>query len=463
MVVHRVPAARVRHDWQALNSSIAGEVLLPSSPTYDTARRPADPRFAAVRPEAIVRCAGPADVVEALALIRRNRPPLAVRSGGHCCAGRSSTRGVLIDVAPMNSVTVWDGRAVVGAGARLAGLYDGLAAHGVTIPAGCGPTVGIGGLTLGGGLGLLGRAYGLTADRLRAAEVVLADGRIVTCDEHRHPDLFWALRGGGAAGLGVVTSLAFDPVAAPVMARLNLTWPLRYAVPAILAWQVWAPRAPDELAASLHLVAPGSGHEPPHVVLTGAMLGSRADLAGQLEEFVARVGTDPAGTQLGEASHRETKRRLAKAHAAKPASHEAVKSSFFARPLTADVAGALVRHLGQDPVPGMDRTLAFIPWGGAYTRIRPDATAFVHRGDRFLLQYLAGVRVDAATTTKMSAQRWVRASDELGRPLASGGVYQNFPDPELDDPAAAYYGANLPRLGQVKAAYDPGMLFGPFR
>jgi FAD/FMN-containing dehydrogenase len=460
MITQKVPTSGARLDWRALNGSIAGEVLLPASPGFDAARRPFNPRFEALRPKAIVRCAAAEDVAEALAFLRYSGLPLAVRSGGHCCAGRSSTRGVLLDVGPMDSVTVEDGRAVVGAGTRLAGLYDGLAVHGMTIPAGCGPTVGIGGLTLGGGLGLLGRTYGLTADRLRAARVVLADGRIVDCDQHRHPGLFWALRGGGAAGLGVVTRFTFDPVTAPLMTRFTLRWPLRHAERAILAWQGWAPSAPDELDAGLHLVAPGRGDGPPRVVLTGAMLGTLADTSGQLEEFISRVGTDPAGTEVSEASHRQTKQALAAAGAGRLPGHEWVKSSFFAQPLTADIARALIRRPCRNPVRGLHRTLAFMPWAGAYNRVPPDATAFVHRGERFLLQHLAGVRPDAAPAAKASARRWVRRSYELARPPASPGVYPNFPDPQLDDPPAAYYGTNLPRLRRIKAAYDPGMVFG---
>jgi FAD/FMN-containing dehydrogenase len=288
---------------------------------------------------------------------------------------------------------------------------------------------------------------------------VLADGRIVTCDEHQHSGLFWALRGGGAAGLGVVTSLEFDPVPAPVTSRLNVTWSLRNAVAAVLAWQAWAPSAPDELAASLHLEAPGPGQGPPRVLLTGAMLWSRAAAIAQLDDFVARVGTDPATIDVDEASHRETQRQLARRYAGKPPAWEAVKSSFFARSLTADLVGNLVQHLARDLEPGVHRTLAFIPWGGAYTRMRPQATAFVHRAERFLLQYLASAPPNAAPTTTAAAERWVDGSYARGRPMASAGVYQNFPDPTLDDPPAAYYGVNLTRLRHMKVMYDPDTLF----
>ena len=155
---------------EALQQTIAGEVLTPESPGYEEARKPAIARFHDVRPAAVVRCAAPEDVLAAaFEHAEAHGLPVAVRSGGHCFAGRSSTDGVLIDVSPLNGVAVADGRATIGAGALLGDVYDALDAHGVTIPAGCGPDVGIAGLTLGGGLGLLGRLHGLTADALRAA------------------------------------------------------------------------------------------------------------------------------------------------------------------------------------------------------------------------------------------------------------------------------------------------------
>ena len=155
-------------DWSELQETIAGEVVLPDAPEYDAVRKPAMFRFHDVRPQAVVRCHTDADVGNVIGFAKRFGLRTAVRSGGHCFAGRSSTDGVVIDVSPMRSVTVTDGAVTVGAGTRLGELYDALDRHGLTIAAGCGPTVGIAGLTLGGGLGILGRRYGLTCDQLRA-------------------------------------------------------------------------------------------------------------------------------------------------------------------------------------------------------------------------------------------------------------------------------------------------------
>lgn len=132
--------------------------IVPGSPGYEEARKPAMARFHHARPRAVIPCEGPDDVAEAIAFARREGLHATPRSGGHCFAGRSSTDGIVIDVAPMRSISVDDdGVATIGAGARLADVYDALDERGLTIPAGCGPTVGIAGLTLGGGLGILGR------------------------------------------------------------------------------------------------------------------------------------------------------------------------------------------------------------------------------------------------------------------------------------------------------------------
>jgi FAD/FMN-containing dehydrogenase len=140
-------------DWNALQAGISGDVLLPGSPRYETARRPAIPRFHNVRPQAVVSCETPADVSETILFARRSGLRTATRSGGHCFAGRSSTGGIVIDVSPMNSVSVSSGVATVGAGARLGEVYDALDEHGLTIPAGCGPDVGISGLAWAAGSG----------------------------------------------------------------------------------------------------------------------------------------------------------------------------------------------------------------------------------------------------------------------------------------------------------------------
>src|SRR5690349_7422433 len=293
-------------DWAALRAKIAGEVVVQGSPGYDQARQPAIARFRDARPQAIVFCATADDVAEALAMARRSGLPDVPRSGGHCFAGRSSGPGIVIDVTPMRSVSVTGGVATIGAGARLGAVYVALAGQGLTIPAGCGPDVGIAGLTLGGGLGILGRTHGLTCDSLLAARIVLADGQTVAGDDSHAGDLFWALRGAGNGTFGVVTSLDFRTVPEPATTAFHLTWPYDHAERVIRAWQDWAPAAPGELAASLLITA--SGTRPPAVNVFGAMLGDEAATRRLLGELAA---PDPATIDSKPMPYRDAKRYLA--------------------------------------------------------------------------------------------------------------------------------------------------------
>ncbi|HJU01940.1 MAG TPA: FAD-binding oxidoreductase, partial [Actinomycetes bacterium] len=444
----------------------------PGSPAYQASPPPFNARFRDVRPAAIVSCAGPQDVAEAIAFAGRHRLELVTRAGGHSFAGHSSTRGMLIDVTPMRSVTVADGVATVGAGARLGEVYEALQAHGLAIPGGTCPPVGVAGLTLGGGLGILGRKYGVTADHLVAAEVVLADGRALRCDDHHEQDLFWALRGAGAGNFGVVTSLVFRPVPAPSSTtNFHLAWPYSHAAAAIGAWQRWAPAGPDGLAASLKVTAGDDPGRPPTVDVWGAFHGPRDDAARLAGELVDRVGVDPAAATLTPMSWPETRRFWAelgdpaeeRGGPPPPRPPEAqrlyARSEFFARPLPPDAVGALLAAFVEGRAPGESRELDFMPWGGAYNRRPADATAFVHRDQLFQLKHAAVVSAEAPPARQAAAHRAATRLWASVHPWGSGRVFQNFADPDLEDWADAYYGTNYPRLVRVKARYDPSGRF----
>ncbi|GAA5117997.1 FAD-binding oxidoreductase [Pseudonocardia adelaidensis] len=440
----------------ALRAAIAGEVVLPGSPGYDTARRPAIARFHHVRPRAVVRCAGEQDVVETLAVARLLREPVAVRSGGHCFAGRSSTTGIVLDVSPMDTVALRDGVAVVGAGTRLGALYDALDEHGLTLPAGCGPTVGVAGLTLGGGFGPLGRMHGLTCDRLVGARVVRGDGRVVDCDAHREADLFWALRGGGGGGGWVVTSLRFVPVPAPPTSVFRLAWHADHAAALVEAWPRWAPGAPDELTSTLRLAAPADPAEPATVQLVGTVL--EGDPAPLLDDLVRLAGAEPATGTVTPGSFREAKRALAGlggSGAELPGTRYG-RSEFFRRPLPAGAAAALARAVVDDRVPGHAHEVDLNAWGGAYNRVPPDATAFAHRGEAFLLE----VGLVASDGVAGAPARLERSWSAVA-PFGTGRVYPNFPDPDRALPAAAYHGDNHERLRRIRAAADPDTVLSP--
>jgi FAD/FMN-containing dehydrogenase len=458
-------------DWGALQRAIDGDVILPGSPAYESVRKPVMARFEHLRPAAVVRCATPADVAATLAVARELDLPMAIRSGGHSVAGRSSTDGIVLDVTPMRSVAVAGEVATVGAGVRLGELYDALATHGLTIPAGCGPSVGIAGLTLGGGLGILGRKYGLTCDHLLRAQIVLADGRTVECDEHHDGELFWALRGAGGGHFGVVTSLVFRTLAAPETTVFHLVWPPAAAAAVVQAWQAWAPAAPDEVDATLRLTAAGDGERPPGVEVVASVLDGEADAAEPLGELVGRVGADPVAASRRHLPHRAAKRYLEGLGSVEDRpehsgpegppqpGHLYTRSEFFRRPLPGETVTGLVEHLAQGLAPGQSREVDFLPWGGAYNRVPAGATAFAHRGESFLVQHLVQVGAGAAAAERGAARDWLERSWALVHPSASGGVYPNFPDPDLQDWPRAYHGTNYDRLRRVKAAYDPGGFF----
>jgi FAD/FMN-containing dehydrogenase len=446
-------------------------VILPDSAAYEEARKPVFGQYAEIRPTAIVRCITPADVAEVIAHAREAGLPIAVRSGGHCLAGCSTTRGLVIDLSPLGSVELQGTVATIGAGATLGAIYSGLEGEGRTIAAGSCPTVGIAGLTLGGGLGILGRTYGLTSDQLLEAEVVLADGRVVVCDAERCNDLFWALRGAGAGRFGVVTRLVFRTVPAPELTCFRLVWPLSAGSAVLDAWQAWAPEAPNELAASLLLNTFSDLDRQPTVTLFGASLGTKSETAGLVDELAARAGTNPVSSSLERLPYVAARRYLAEQAPGlqlpgtpshdEPLQPDVVfnKSEFFRDLYPRDAIEALVAHFAADRVPGQARELDFTPWGGAYNTVQPDATAFVHRNERFLLKHAVILDAAASSRNRDDARTWLTRSWILAHRYGSSGVFPNFADPDLDPWATAYHRGNRNRLLQIKAKYDPENVF----
>ena len=435
----------------ALRAALHGDVLTPSSPGYDVARRPATARYRDVRPQAVVRCASAQDAARAIVYARDTGTHLVPRGGGHCFAGRSSSDGLVLDLGRLDAITVGaDGHARIGAGARLAQVYDALHARGRTIPAGCGPTVGVAGLTLGGGLGLLGRRHGLTCDALVGAQVVLADGRVIDCDIDHDSQLFWALRGAGGGQFGVVISLLFATVPEPRPTRIELRWPEATAAAVIAAWQDWAPDAPDDITANLTVV--GEPRRPLRVVVFGAGLRDYEATSALLDDLTARVGTSPHTHLRDGMAVRDLKRSFADfGSSASDAGNDgpqmtSSRSEFFARPLPERAIATLLDEL--TTTPSGRRELNFIAMGGAYNRVAADVTAFVHRGERFLVEHVAG-----------DEDPWLGRSWAIAHAHGSSRVYPNFPDPHVDDWAEAYHGGNLTRLTVAKQSYDPDRLF----
>jgi hypothetical protein len=431
-------------DLVELATSLDGELFGPDSPGYEAVRRPANLAYRDARPRLVVRCGSVTDVVRVLRYAAATGDRVAPRGGGHCFAGRSSPDGIVLDLSGMDRITVAaDGTATIGAGARLGQVYTALHADGRTLPAGCGLTVGIAGLTLGGGIGLLGRVHGLTCDRLVGAQVVLADGSVVDCDQDREPDLFWALRGAGGGQFGVVTALRFDTVAEPLTTRVEARWSGIALDELVSAWQAWAPDAPDELTVNLTLVSePGA---PVEAVLFGAATLAEGPTRELLAEFTALAGVAPTAELRPGLLYHRLKQTFADEE--QPDLVTRVRSEFFATAMSDSTLTSLLSQLAEPRATGR-RQLSFTAMGGAYNRVAEDATAFAHRGERFLLEHVAD-----------AADPWLDRSWATAHADGSGRCYPNFPDPALDDWATAYHGGNHSRLIAVKNAYDPHRFF----
>jgi FAD/FMN-containing dehydrogenase len=320
----------------------------------------------------------------------------------------------------------------------------------LTIPAGTCPTVGIGGLALGGGFGLASRRFGLTSDNLRALTIVTADGRIRRVDRDTDEDLFWASRGGGGGNFGVATGFELRAHRARGAAYFFVSWPWSRASAAIAAWQRLAPHAPDGLTSVLSL---GTGG--PQVSASGQFFGSPAQLRRLLAPLT-RI--DGASLTVGESSYPALMLRWAGGSRTSPRSSFHAKSAYVARPLPHRARARMI-----DWIERRQRTprlgsgaLLLDAYGGAINRLRPEATAFVHRDQLFSIQFLAYFN---GATAGRASRRWVAGVHGALRPFTSGQAYQNYIDADLGGWQRAYYGSNLARLREVKKAYDPDFRF----
>ncbi|NEA50502.1 FAD-binding oxidoreductase [Streptomyces sp. SID10815] len=466
-------AHRTAADWAALARTLDGALLRPGDHDWTTARQLYNTRFDGLRPAAVAYVAHPDDIRTALSYARARGLRVAVRNGGHSYAGWSSGDGrLVVDVSRLNQVRASGTSAVVGAGAKLIDVYRALAAKGVTIPAGSCPTVGVSGLTLGGGHGVVSRAYGLTCDSLTQATVVTADGRTLTANSTENKDLFWALRGAGNGNFGVVTELRFRTHPAPQAVSAHLTWPWARAAAVLTAWQEWGPGQPDEIWSSLHLEnTPGGA---PKVSVAAFSLGTYGELQNAVDRLAARIGARATGVSLRRHSYREAMEAYAgcSSFPSEPQCHlpgptpgrspqgrlgretYAARSDFFDRSLSAAGVQALLAQVRG--VRGGAGSVALVALGGAVNRVAPTATAFVHRRSRMLAQYIASWTPGTAGTT---AQSWLTSAHGAMKPYASGAAYQNYTDPTLTDWRMAYYGAAAPRLKQLKQQYDPTGFF----
>jgi len=464
-----LPAAA--SSWSALARDLDGTLVRPGDAKWTTAHQLYNTRFDGLKPAAVAYVAHADDIRTTLSYARAHNIRVAIRNGGHSYAGWSSGNGKLIlDVSKLNRIRVGGGSAVVGAGSKLIDVYRGLTAHGVTIPAGSCPSVGVSGLVLGGGHGVVSRAYGLTCDSLTQATLITADGKEITASATTNKNLFWALRGAGNGNFGVVTELHFKTHPAPQAVSAYVTWPWSKAAAVVRAWQEWGPDQPDEIWSSCHLENGGS----PTVSVAAFSLGTYGELQNALDRLAARVGAPARSVSLNRHSYEGAMeayagctsfRTEAQCHLPGTTPNRnpegalgretyTARSDFFDRSISAAGIQTLLTRVSA--VPGGAGSIALTALGGAVNRVSPTATAFVHRRSRMLAQYLASWHSGTAGTT---AQSWLTKTHNAMRPYASGAAYQNYTDPTLTNWRKAYYGDAASRLAQVKKQYDPNRFF----
>lgn len=463
-------------DWRRLASRLRGELHRPGNVGYTRAALLYDPQFDHIHPAGIATVASEHDIAQCISFAQRFGLPLTIRSGGHSYLGASIGRGLVIDVRGMNRIQNNAGaaNAVIGAGAALVDVYSTLANHGVSIPAGSCPTVGIAGLTLGGGVGVVGRQYGLTCDHLVAARVVTADGTTVQTDRVSHPDLLWALQGGGGS-FGVVSELTLATYPTTELAHAYLAWPWSAAADVVGAWQQWAPAAPHALWSTCHLLAPPGRPAVPTVAVAAVYVGSSAGLSGHLDDLVSILPT-PTTRSVAADGYEATmmleagcaQQSVSSCHIGAetaggtlPRGAFVAASDFFDHPIpTVGIAAAIraVTARAADPHLGPGG-VAFDILGGAIDARPPDATAYVHRGALFNAQYTASWDPASGLGQRGRNRRSLAAVYSALHGFGNGEAYQNYADPTLSGPQRAYYGTNLGRLIATRRAYDPRGVF----
>ena len=444
-------------DTTALDAIVRGTVVRPEDEQYDEARAIYN---AAIdrRPAVVVRCADVADVMAGVDFARSSGADLAVRSGGHNVAGFGTVDGgVVLDLSPMKGIQVDPEARIVTAqsGCRWGDVDHATHVFGLAVPGGVVSTTGLGGLTLGGGIGHLTRSCGLSIDNLVSADVVLADGTFVTASEDANEDLFWALRGGGG-NFGVVTSFTFR--AHPVhthIAGITL-WPIEDAADAMRMYRELLAEAPDRLTGVFAFVVVPPGPPFPEEVRLKTM--SAAVWCHRGTEDEANEDLEPV-REFGRAAFEHIG----------PMPHPVLQSLFdgiafaglhnywrgdFVRELPDEAIALHVEHGSR--VPNIYSSMHLYPIDGVAGRIAPDATAWDFRDAKWG-QVIFAASPEAGELDDLTT--WVRGYSDAVRPYTAGGTYLNFIMDEGEERIRASYRDNYDRLAAIKERYDPTNLF----
>jgi FAD/FMN-containing dehydrogenase len=439
-----------------IRDTLSIEVVSPGDPDYDDVRALYNGMIDK-RPALIVRCSSVNDVVATVNFVRDHNVPFSIRGGGHHGAGFSSIDdGLMLDLSLMKGVEVDPiGRTVRVAGGSIWSEVDQATyEHGFATPSGIMSITGVGGLTLGGGVGHLSRKFGLTVDNLLEADVVLANGEVVTTNATSLPDLFWALRGGGG-NFGVVTSFTFrlhevkDVIAGPTF------WPLDRTAEIMRWYQEFIQEAPEDLNGFLALtIVPPIAAFPAelHGRKVCAVVWCYTGSLDQADDVLAPIrakqpvvdGMQPMPFPAINAAF----------NADYPAGMQWYWKADFFRELSDE---AIDTHIAfAEAAPNPYSTMHLYPVNGAVHRVASSDTAFSYR-DVIWAQVIVGIDPDPANAERIST--WAQDYWEAVHPFSAGGAYVNMMQDEGNDRVRAAYQDNYPRLAAIKAIYDPANLF----
>ncbi|MCK9860926.1 FAD-binding oxidoreductase [Paenibacillus sp. ATY16] len=434
-------------------TQLTGRVIFKGDPGYETARKNWDPhtdRF----PKVFVFAKKTRDVANAIKWAREHKVPIRPRSGRHALETNLSqvNGGLVIDTSELKKITLnkKSNTAVVETGNRVGRIVDTLARQGYMAPFGDSPSVGIGGITPGGGIGPLQRTTGLISDNLLALEMVDAKGRIIRASKKRNSDLLWASRGGGGGNFGVYTKYKFKVRRAPVRATVfSITWPWEQFEEVVKAWQRWAPFTSTKLGSELSIGPKKGGN----VSMLGVYLGCKKKALKFLRPILS-VGTTTKRDIQSLPWLQATKFLLAPDPILPQKFSNQFSSGFGRRPFP-DKAFKYMRGFLEKAEGGTPAGFFFLNWGGAIRKIAPRATAFYWRDPQYYVEWNSSWVKPSHAAKNIALARNTRKKLQ---PFIVGS-YINVPDQGIKCSGPVYYGKNFARLRRVKAKYDPQNVF----
>jgi FAD/FMN-containing dehydrogenase len=439
-------------NWNSFSRSLNGRLFMPSISGYPAAHQLFNPRWDSVQPAAVVKAANATDVQKAINFARANKLVMVPKGGGHSYVGASTiSKGLMVDLGAIGGMSYSNGVLTVGAGARLYDVHAFLDKYGRSLPTGTCPTVGVVGLTLGGGIGIHTRAFGLTSDRLLSMGVITADGVARNVSTAVDSDLFWALRGSGGGNLGVVTSFRFATIPATKIGFFRLTWPEAKAAAVVRGWQRFAQTAPITSWGNLHIDARSNGTLSIHV-LGVSTTGNAAAAAAQLESF---VGSKASVRSITVKTHMEAVRYLG-GGTTSPRTGFLAGSDVLRGPMDAATITALLGAVKTAARAKAPASAIIDPLGGQAAKQPTGGSSWPWRTALGVIQWHCGMAAHPSSAQVRVAQTFITNGHRAVRRYSAGG-YVNYV--ETGRSVSTYYGTSLTRLRAVKKKYDPANFF----